>query len=66
MEAQCVTKVELTVSCENLLDLDVGSKSDPLCVLQMNSSGSHWFEVSVPIRTFGETLFNCLERLLVL
>lgn len=47
MAAQCVTKVELTVSCENLLDKDVGSKSDPLCVLLMNSSDSQWYEVSV-------------------
>uniref|UniRef100_A0A673Y4C6 Copine III n=1 Tax=Salmo trutta TaxID=8032 RepID=A0A673Y4C6_SALTR len=31
MATQCVTKVELTVSCENLLDKDIGSKSDPLC-----------------------------------
>ena len=46
MAAQCVTKVELTVSCENLLDKDIGSKSDPLCVLLMNSSGSQWYEVS--------------------
>lgn len=47
MAAQCVTKVELTVSCDNLLDKDVGSKSDPLCVLLMNSSDSQWYEVSV-------------------
>uniref|UniRef100_A0A8C6M1R7 Copine-3 n=1 Tax=Nothobranchius furzeri TaxID=105023 RepID=A0A8C6M1R7_NOTFU len=31
--ADCVSKVELTVSCTDLLDKDVGSKSDPLCVL---------------------------------
>lgn len=42
----CVSKVELTVSCENLLDMDVGSKSDPLCVLLMNTSGNQFFEVS--------------------
>lgn len=45
MATQCVSKVELTVSCENLLDMDVGSKSDPLCVL-LNASGNQWFEVS--------------------
>ncbi|KAI1243491.1 hypothetical protein IHE44_0001116 [Lamprotornis superbus] len=43
--AQCVTKVELTISCTNLLDKDVGSKSDPLCVLLQNSSGQQWYEV---------------------
>lgn len=47
MAAQCVTKVELTVSCDNLLDRDIGSKSDPLCVLLMNSSDTQWYEVSV-------------------
>uniref|UniRef100_A0A8C1U5W9 Copine III n=1 Tax=Cyprinus carpio TaxID=7962 RepID=A0A8C1U5W9_CYPCA len=56
MAASCVTKVELTVSCENLLDMDVGSKSDPLCVLLMNTSGNQWFEVD---RT--ERVKNCLN-----
>ncbi|XP_029002809.1 copine-3 isoform X2 [Betta splendens] len=56
MAAQCVTKVELTVSCDNLLDKDIGSKSDPLCVLLMNSSDSQWFEVG---RT--EKVQNCLN-----
>lgn len=48
---QCVVKVELTVSCENLLDKDVFSKSDPMCVLLMNTSGHQWAEVisSAPI-----------------
>ena len=43
---QCVTKVALSISCQNLLDMDTFSKSDPLCVLFMNSSGPHWCEVS--------------------
>ncbi|KAK7881384.1 hypothetical protein WMY93_029793 [Mugilogobius chulae] len=55
MATQCVTKVELTVSCENLLDKDIGSKSDPLCVLLMSSSDSKWYEVA---RT--EKVQNCL------
>lgn len=46
MAAQCVTKVELTVSCDHLLDKDIGSKSDPLCVLLMNTGQSQWYEVS--------------------
>ncbi|XP_064189793.1 copine-3 isoform X2 [Anguilla rostrata] len=53
--AQCVTKVELTVSCENLLDKDVGSKSDPLCVLLMSNASDQWYEVG---RT--ERVQNCL------
>uniref|UniRef100_A0A673MEY4 Copine-3 n=1 Tax=Sinocyclocheilus rhinocerous TaxID=307959 RepID=A0A673MEY4_9TELE len=56
MAVSCVTKVELTVSCENLLDTDVGSKSDPLCILLMNTSGNQWFEVD---RT--ERVKNCLS-----
>lgn len=43
--ADCVSKVELTVSCSNLLDKDVGSKSDPLCVLLQSSGGDKWTEV---------------------
>uniref|UniRef100_A0A3Q2CA51 Copine-3 n=1 Tax=Cyprinodon variegatus TaxID=28743 RepID=A0A3Q2CA51_CYPVA len=42
--ADCVSKVELTVSCSNLLDKDVGSKSDPLCVL-LQKSGDKWTEL---------------------
>ncbi|XP_069007450.1 copine-3-like isoform X2 [Embiotoca jacksoni] len=56
MAAQCVTKVELTVSCQNLLDKDIGSKSDPLCLLLMSSSNSQWYEVA---RT--EKVQNCLS-----
>ncbi|XP_043921215.1 copine-3-like [Protopterus annectens] len=56
MATQCVTKVQLCLSCENLLDKDVGSKSDPLCVLLMNASGTQWFEVD---RT--ERIKNCLN-----
>lgn len=52
MAAQCVTKVELNVSCDNLLDMDVGSKSDPLCVLFLNTSGQQWYEVM--LNTVGE------------
>ncbi|XP_072267063.1 copine-3 [Pyxicephalus adspersus] len=56
MAAQCVTKVELSISCDNLLDKDISSKSDPLCVLLMNTSGQQWFEVD---RT--ERISNCLN-----
>lgn len=44
--AHCVTKVQLTISCHKLLDMDVFSKSDPLCALYMNTSGGQWYEVS--------------------
>ncbi|XP_012679621.1 copine-3 isoform X1 [Clupea harengus] len=56
MAGQCVAKVELTVSCDNLLDKDIASKSDPLCVLLMDASGSQWFEVGR-----SEKVQNCLN-----
>lgn len=43
--ADCVSKVELTVSCSNLLDKDVGSKSDPLCALLQKLGGDKWTEL---------------------
>uniref|UniRef100_A0A8C3SSI9 Copine-3 n=1 Tax=Chelydra serpentina TaxID=8475 RepID=A0A8C3SSI9_CHESE len=52
--AQCVTKVELSISCVNLIDKDVGSKSDPLCVLLQNVGGDQWAELD---RT--EKIKNC-------
>ncbi|XP_069007456.1 copine-3-like isoform X1 [Embiotoca jacksoni] len=52
----CVTKVALSISCENLLDMDTFSKSDPVCVLLVNSSGPHWSEIG---RT--EKIQNCLS-----
>ncbi|CAG5895592.1 unnamed protein product [Menidia menidia] len=52
----CVTKVALSISCENLLDMDTFSKSDPLCVLLMNPTGQHWCEIG---RT--EKIQNCLN-----
>ncbi|KAJ8396145.1 hypothetical protein AAFF_G00022180 [Aldrovandia affinis] len=56
MAARCVSRVELTVSCENLQNRDLGSKSDPLCVLQEGSPGGQWCEVD---RT--ERVQNCLS-----
>ncbi|NWI09617.1 CPNE1 protein, partial [Crypturellus soui] len=52
--AQCVTRVELSVACEHLLDRDVGSKSDPLCVLLQDVGGDRWAELD---RT--ERIKNC-------
>ncbi|KAM9332389.1 copine-3-like isoform 2-T3 [Pholidichthys leucotaenia] len=54
--AECVTRVALTISCENLLDMDAFSKSDPLCVLFLNTSGPYWSEIG---RT--EKIQNCLN-----
>uniref|UniRef100_A0A3P8W157 Copine-3 n=1 Tax=Cynoglossus semilaevis TaxID=244447 RepID=A0A3P8W157_CYNSE len=41
----CVTKVALSISCNNLLDMDTFSKSDPICVVSLNSSGPYWSEL---------------------
>eukprot|EP00069_Balaena_mysticetus_P018086 bmy_00451T0 len=43
------TKIEITVSCRNLLDLDTFSKSDPMVVLYMQSRASQEW------REFGRT-----------
>lgn len=45
MATQYVTKIELAISCKNLLDKDIGSKSDPLCVLLQNVGDDKWTEV---------------------
>ncbi|XP_041096079.1 copine-1 [Polyodon spathula] len=54
MAVQCVTKVELSISCQNLIDKDVGSKSDPLCVLLQSTGEDKWVELD---RT--EKVKNC-------
>uniref|UniRef100_A0AAR2KUL5 Copine-3 n=1 Tax=Pygocentrus nattereri TaxID=42514 RepID=A0AAR2KUL5_PYGNA len=56
MANQCVTKIELSISCKNLLDKDVGSKSDPLCVLLQSVGDDKWTEVD---RT--EKVKNCQD-----
>uniref|UniRef100_A0A8C1JP96 Copine I n=1 Tax=Cyprinus carpio TaxID=7962 RepID=A0A8C1JP96_CYPCA len=56
MHANCVSKVELSISCNNLLDKDVGSKSDPLCVLLQSIGDDKWTEVE---RT--ERVKNCQD-----
>uniref|UniRef100_A0A8C7WZY1 C2 domain-containing protein n=1 Tax=Oryzias sinensis TaxID=183150 RepID=A0A8C7WZY1_9TELE len=56
MAAQCVTKVELSVSCDHLMDKDISSKSDPLCVLMMCGADSQWYEVGR-----SEQVQNCLS-----
>ncbi|CAH3190771.1 unnamed protein product [Porites evermanni] len=42
--AQCVTRVELHVSCRGLLDKDTVSKSDPLCALYIQDENGKWIE----------------------
>lgn len=63
--ATLATKVELTISCENLMDMDVFSKSDPLCALYLNT-GSHWYEVCIGTVTIckGQSVFCWSEIIL--
>ncbi|XP_038871523.1 copine-3-like [Salvelinus namaycush] len=56
MDTQCVSKVELSISCSNLLDKDVGSKSDPLCVMLQSIGDDKWTELD---RT--ERVKNCQD-----
>ena len=44
--AQCVSRVELHVSCRGLLDKDTTSKSDPICALFVREKTDKWIEVS--------------------
>uniref|UniRef100_A0A8C8AGT6 Uncharacterized protein n=1 Tax=Otus sunia TaxID=257818 RepID=A0A8C8AGT6_9STRI len=43
--AGCVSRVELSVSCRSLLDRDLRSRSDPLCVLLQEAAAGRWAEV---------------------
>ncbi|XP_075033601.1 copine-1 isoform X1 [Mixophyes fleayi] len=52
--AQCVTKVQLSISCTDLLDKDIGSKSDPLCVVLQSVGDGKWSEL-----TRTEKVKNC-------
>lgn len=49
--AHCVTLVQLSISCDHLIDKDISSKSDPLCVLLQDVGGGKWAEVR---RTMGD------------
>lgn len=53
--AHCVTLVQLSISCDHLIDKDIGSKSDPLCVLLQDVGGGTWAEVR---RTVGLGLWR--------
>lgn len=43
--SQFVTRVQLNISCRNLRDKDVMSKSDPMAVVMSFKDGG-WFEVN--------------------
>ncbi|KAG4072311.1 hypothetical protein HA402_004243 [Bradysia odoriphaga] len=44
--AACTSQIEMTLSCQNLLNCDVMSKSDPFCIVQMREPWQgNYFEV---------------------
>uniref|UniRef100_A0A8C4R4X9 Copine II n=1 Tax=Eptatretus burgeri TaxID=7764 RepID=A0A8C4R4X9_EPTBU len=53
-------RVFLTVSCRNLLDRDLLSKSDPFCVLYLHN-GTHWVE-ECRTEVLRNTLFPLFAR----
>ncbi|KAM3833846.1 copine-1 [Diretmus argenteus] len=63
--ADCVSKVELSVSCSDLLDKDVGSKSDPLCVLLQKTGGDQWTELGRTERVKNCSSPSFSQRLMV-
>ena len=47
----CVSKVQLHVSCEGLLDKDVLSKSDPICAVYIfDALSNQWREVNTRVK----------------
>ena len=44
------TRVELHVSCDNLRDADVFSKSDPIASVRINDGCGGWKEVSLVLQ----------------
>jgi hypothetical protein len=50
------TKVEITVSCDQLRNRDATSKSDPCCLLYMQTN-NHWQEVRILHCRVGEHEF---------
>uniref|UniRef100_A0AAQ4QIG2 Copine-3 n=1 Tax=Gasterosteus aculeatus aculeatus TaxID=481459 RepID=A0AAQ4QIG2_GASAC len=64
-KGDCLTKVELSISCTDLLDKDVGSKSDPLCVLLQSSGKDNWTELARTERLKNSSSPSFSQRLRV-
>ncbi|XP_038014505.1 LOW QUALITY PROTEIN: copine-1 [Motacilla alba alba] len=54
--AACVSRVELSVACRSLLDGDLSSTSDPLCVLLQDAGYGRWAELD-----HKEKVKNCQD-----
>ncbi|XP_037044679.1 copine-9-like [Bradysia coprophila] len=55
----CTTKIELSLSCNGLMNLDIASKSDPYCVLSMKERWQNEISWRQIART--ETIDDCLN-----
>lgn len=58
--SQFVTRVQLNISCRNLRDKDVMSKSDPMAVVMSFKDGG-WFEVN----SVHRHIFDLISRMLL-
>lgn len=58
--SQFVTRVQLNISCRNLRDKDVMSKSDPMAVVMSFKDGG-WFEVN----SVHRHIFDFISRMLL-
>lgn len=45
MASEPVSRVEILISCNHLMDRDISSKSDPCCVLEMQNKNAYYYEV---------------------
>ncbi|XP_057241831.1 copine-1-like [Malurus melanocephalus] len=54
--AACVSRLELSVPCQSLLHTDLGSRSDPCCVLLRDAGGGRCAELDCT-----EKIKNCQD-----
>lgn len=53
----CTTQIEMTLSCRNLINMDVLSKSDPYCVIYMKESWQEKYHEIARTECIQDTLF---------
>lgn len=58
MASEPVSRVEILISCNHLMDRDISSKSDPCCVLEMQNKNAYYYEVKNWHWIFAKLLFN--------
>jgi len=60
LASEPVSKVEVHISCDKLMDKDITSKSDPCCLLYVMTDG-RWVEVHSSSLYFPMFLFVYME-----